>query len=251
MSDHPGGQFPPPGQQPAWQNPPTPQGWQQQPHPQQSYPQQPPPQQSYPQQQQGWPQQQAWPQQGWPAPPPKKGMATRLKVLIAVGVLLLAGGTAWAAWASRVPQGAEKQAVALTEGDCARVTGTGDTADAAKFPCDAPGTPYVVSIAGTDDGAWSCNDGFYALVVNALRADDVGLCLGLNGQMGACFDDVDTKTPPPLVDCAKARYKVTQVFPSAAIVDSLCNDKTLKVVSYMVYGTSSRFKSTTICLSTP
>ncbi|HEV7974098.1 LppU/SCO3897 family protein [Amycolatopsis sp.] len=245
MSDHPGGQFPHPGQQPAWQNPPAPQGWQQ-PYPQQSYPQQPYPQQPYPPQQ-GWPQ-----QQGWPAPPPKKkGMATRLKVLIAVGVLVVAGGTAWAAWVSRVPQGTEKQAVSLAEGDCAQVTGTGDAADAAKFPCDAPGTPYVVSVAGTGDGSWSCTEGFYSLVVNAVRAKDVGLCFGLNGQMGACFDDVDTKTPPPLVDCAKARYKVTQVFPSAAIVDSLCNDQTVKVVSYMVYGASSRFKSTTICLSTP
>jgi len=237
MSDHPGGQFPHPGQQPAWQNPPAPQGWQQQHYPQQPYPPQ-----------QGWPQQQ---QQGWPVPPKKKGMSTRLKVLLIVGVLVFVGGGVGLTLFLRAAAGPEKQAGALEVGDCAQVTGTGEATDAAKFPCNAPGTPYVVSVAGIDKGEWNCSDGFYRLAIETrLRGEGVALCLGLNGQVGACFDDVDAKTPPPLVDCAHARYKVTEVFPTASIVESPCQDKTAKVISYTSYGTTN-FKNSTICLSTP
>jgi hypothetical protein len=176
MSDHPGGQFPPPGQQLPWQTP--------------------------------------------PAQPPYQ-------------------------------QGPEKQAVSLEVGDCVRVTGAGETADAVKTPCDAPATPYVVGITGIDKGTWDCQQGFYRLAVDAKREENVALCLGLNGQVGACFDDLESKTPPPLVDCSTARLKVIQVLPSSSIVGDGCGEKAEKVVSYTSYGGASRFKDSTICLAAP
>jgi hypothetical protein len=224
MSDHPRGQFHHPGQQPAWQNPTAPQGWRPMPYQ----------------------------QQGWPAPPPKKkGMSTRIKVLLAAGVLVVAGGTAWAAWILRVPQGQEKQAVSLEVGDCVRMTGAGEAVDAVKTPCDTPATPYVVSIKGIDKGTWDCQKGFYRLAVHTKRAPGVAICLGLNGQVGACFDDLESKTPPPLADCSKARLKVIQVLPTSRTVGDDCGQKAEKVVSYTSYGGASRFKDSTICLAAP
>jgi hypothetical protein len=220
MSENPGGQFPP------------------QYAPQQQYN----PQQQWPQQQPGWPAQ----------PPKKKGMSTKLKVLLLVAALVVVGGGVGLVLVMKAVSGPEKQATALTEGDCVVLTGTGKEADAVKTACDAPKTPYVVSVKGVDKGDWGCKEGFYKYTVpTPLRGEGVALCLAINGQIGSCFDDIDSKTPPPLRDCAGARLKISEVFPQSSIVNSPCAEGTEKVISYMAYGTTQTFKNATICFVKP
>lgn len=211
------------------------------------------PQQQYSPQQQYAPQQQ-WPQQqpGWPAKPPKKGLSTKAKVLLLVAALVVVGGGVGLILVAKAVQGPEKQATKLEEGDCAVLTGTGKEADAVKTPCTTPQTPYVVSETGIDKGEWNCKDGFYKYtVLRPLRGEGVALCLGINGQVGSCFDDIDGKTPPPLRDCAGARLKISEVFQQSSIATSPCAEGTEKVISYMAYGTGQKFKNATICFVKP
>ncbi len=207
-----------------------------------------PPQQQYYDAQQQWPQQQGWPQQ---PPPKKKGLSTKVKVLLLVVALVVVGGGIALILVAKGVQGPEKQAAKLEIGDCVVLTGTGKEADAAKTACDAPQTPYVVSVKGVDSGEWNCKEGFYKYAVpRPLRGEGVALCLAINAQVGLCFDDIETKTPPPLVNCAGARLKVSEVFAQASYVNSPCTEGTAEVISYSSFG-DSRFKNATICFVKP
>ncbi|RSM82930.1 hypothetical protein DL991_03575 [Amycolatopsis sp. WAC 01375] len=209
------------------------------------------PPQNVPQQQQ-WPQQQ-WPQhQGWPQQPPKKkGLSTKVKVLLLVAALVVVGGGIGFIFVMKAAAGPEKQAKALTEGDCVVLTGSGKEADAVKTPCDSPQAPYAVSLTGVDKGDWNCKDGFYKYAVpRPVRGDGVALCLAINAKVGLCFDDIETKTPPPLKDCGSARLRISEVFPKMSVVNSPCAEGTAEVISYASYGTS-QFKSATICFVKP
>ncbi|WP_037316270.1 LppU/SCO3897 family protein [Amycolatopsis orientalis] len=220
MSEHHGGQFPP----------------------QQQWPQQPyPPQQQWPQQQQ---------QQGWPQRPPKKGLSTKVKVLLLVAAVVVVGGLAGLIIVAKAAAGPEKQAGKLEVGDCVQLTGAGKEADAVKTPCNAPNTPYMVSVVGVDKGDWNCSEGFYRVAIpTPMRGEGVALCLGVNGQIGACFDDIESKTPPKLVECGKARLKVLTTAP-ANPMGTGCPDNTEKTLTYMGYM-DPRFKSVTICFGKP
>ncbi|WP_181774248.1 LppU/SCO3897 family protein [Amycolatopsis pittospori] len=218
MSENHGGQFPPQQQ------------WPQQPHPQQQ-----------------WPQQQGWPHQ----PPKKKGLSTKVKVLLLVGALVVVGGGIGLIFVAKSAAGPEKQAAKLVEGDCVVLTGSGKEADAAKTPCESPQAPYAVSLTGVDKGDWNCKEGFYKYAVpRPMRGDGVALCLAINAQVGLCFDDIEAKTPPPLKDCGSARLRISEVFPQASIVKSPCKEGTEEVISYSSYGTT-KFKSATICFVKP
>ncbi|RSM54354.1 hypothetical protein DMH03_36625 [Amycolatopsis sp. WAC 01376] len=209
------------------------------------------PPQNVPQQQQ-WPQQQ-WPQhQGWPQQPPKKKRySKKLQITLLVLALVVAvGGFAVIVTLNNIA-GPEKQAKALTEGDCVVLTGSGKEADAVKTPCDSPQAPYAVSLTGVDKGDWNCKDGFYKYAVpRPVRGDGVALCLAINAKVGLCFDDIETKTPPPLKDCGSARLRISEVFPQMSVVNSPCAEGTAEVISYASYGTS-QFKSATICFVKP
>ncbi|WP_043847913.1 LppU/SCO3897 family protein [Amycolatopsis keratiniphila] len=208
-------------------------------------PQNVPPQQ-WPQHQQQWPQQQGRPQQ----PPKKKGLTTKVKVLLLVAALVVAGGGIGLVLVMKSAAGPEKQATKVEAGDCVQLTGTGKEADAVKAACDNPQTPYVVSVKGTVKG--DCPEGFYSYsVATPLRGEGVGLCLGINAQVGLCFDDIKTKTPPPLVNCSGARLKISEVFDKASYVNSPCKEGTEEVISYTAYGATQKFKSATICFVKP
>ncbi|WP_414935624.1 hypothetical protein [Amycolatopsis sp. cmx-11-51] len=203
--------------------------------------------------QQHWHQQQQWNErQGWPLQPPKKkGLSTRLKVLLLVGALVLVGGGIGLILVMKAATGPEKQAKSLTEGDCVVLTGSGKEADAVKTPCDSPQAPYAVSLTGVDKGEWNCKEGFYQYTVpRPVRGDGVALCLAINAKIGLCFDDIETKTPPPLKDCGSARLRISEVFPRMSVVNSPCAEGTAEVISYASYGTSN-FKSATICFVKP
>lgn len=211
-----------------------------------------PPQQQYDPNQQG-PYQQQWPQhQGWPQqPPPKKGLSTKVKVLLLVAALVVVGGGIGLIFVMKAATGPEKQATKVTEGDCVLLTGAGKEADAVKTPCATPQTPYAVSLKGVDSGDWGCKEGFYKYTVpRPLRGEGVALCLALNAQVGLCFDDIETKTPPPLKDCGSARLRISEVFSQASYVNSPCAEGTEEVISYTSYG-ASNFKSSTICFGKP
>ncbi|UUV35183.1 hypothetical protein NQK81_17615 [Amycolatopsis roodepoortensis] len=184
-----------------------------------------------------------WSQQ----PPKKKGFSFKVQmILLATSLVVAVGGFAVIITLNNIA-GPEKQAKALTEGDCAVLTGSGEEADAVPAPCDSPGVPYTVGIAGVDEGDWNCKEGFYKYAVQTpLRGKGVGLCLAINAQVGLCFDDIGTKTPPPLKDCGSARLRISEVFPE----NSPCAEGTTEVVSYASYGTS-KFKGATICFVTP
>ncbi|AUI63628.1 hypothetical protein [Amycolatopsis sp. BJA-103] len=206
-----------------------------------------PPHQQWSQQQQQWPQQQGWPQQ----PPKKKGLSTKLKVLLLVGALVVVGGGIGLIFVLKAAVGPEKQAKGLTEGDCVVLTGSGKEADAAKTSCDSPQAPYAVSLTGVAKGDWNCKDGFYQYTVpRPGRGDGVALCLAINAKVGLCFDDIESKTPPPLKDCGSARLRISEVFPQMSVVNSPCAEGTAEVISYASYGTSN-FKSATICFVKP
>ncbi|GLZ31956.1 hypothetical protein Lesp02_41440 [Lentzea sp. NBRC 105346] len=199
-----------------------------------------PPQQN-PQQ---WPQQQ-WQQQWAPPPPVKKGLSPAVKVLIGFGALLLVA--AGVGIAIRLPH-PEKQAAQLNVGDCVQLTGAGDDADAVKTGCDT--SPYMVSIAGVDKGEWNCSEGFYRVAIKSPRKNNVALCLALNGHVGDCFDDIDAKTPPKLVDCSKARVKVTKLLDKVSATGQECGDAK-QHLSYFT-GSDARFKPpATICFGDP
>lgn len=238
MSDQPG--YPShAGQQPQ-------SGWPTQPPgpPQQPW-QQPAGQQQYPPQ--------AWPQgqQGWAPPPPKKKVSTRKKLLFVLAALVVVGGVTALALTTSAVSGPEKQAQSLAVGDCVHLTGAGKDLDAIKADCTTPGTPYVVGEKGLAKGDWGCPKGFYQLTVDrGVRGDNVGLCLGINGQIGTCYDDIESKTPPPPVACSSARLKITETFPKASFVTSPCAEGTVKTISYTSFG-DSKFKAATICFGTP
>ncbi|WP_410656255.1 hypothetical protein [Amycolatopsis sp. lyj-112] len=225
MSQNPGGQFPPqqqydPNRQGQW------------------------PQQQWSEQQ--WPQQQGRPQQ----PPQKKGLSTKVKVLLLVAALVVVGGGIGLIFLMKAAAGPEKQAGKLEVGNCALLTGTGKETDAVKTPCGAPNTPYMVSTVGIDRGEWNCSEGFYRVAIpTPMRGEGVALCLGLNGQPGACYDDIESKTPPKLVDCGKARLKVLTTVP-ANVMGTGCPDETTKTLTYTSY-LDPRFKSSTICFGKP
>jgi hypothetical protein len=203
------------------------------------------------QQQQQWPQQQ-WPQQqGWPQQPPKKkGLSTKVKVLLLVAALVVVGGGIGLIFVMKAAAGPEKQATKLQAGDCVQLTGAGKEADAVKAACDNPQTPYVVSVKGTVKG--DCPKGFYDYSVpTPMRGEGVGLCLGINAQVGLCFNDIETKTPPPLVNCSGARLKISEVFGKASYVTSPCKEGTVDAISYTSYGATQNFKSATICFVKP
>ncbi|HEY3477873.1 MAG TPA: hypothetical protein VGL02_03145 [Streptomyces sp.] len=227
-----------PGQRPQQPQP----GWPAQP----PGPPQPAGQQQYPSQ--------AWPpaQQGWAPPPPKKRVSTRKKLLFVLAALVvLAGGVTALALVTSAVSGPEKQAQSLAVGDCVHLTGVGKDLDAIKTDCATPGTPYVVGEKGLAKGEWGCPEGFYQLTVDrSIRGDNVALCLGINGQIGTCYGDIETKTPPPPVACASARLKITETFPKASFVDSPCAEGTEKTISYSSFG-DPKFKESTICFSTP
>lgn len=205
-----------------------------------------PPQQQW-QQHQQWPQQQGWPQQ----PPKKKGLSTKVKVLLLVAALVVVGGGLGLIFVLKAAAGPEKQAKALIEGDCVVLTGSGKEADAVKTACDSPQAPYAVSLTGLDKGEWDCKEGFYRYTVpRPGRGDGVALCLAINAKVGLCFDDIGSKTPPPLKDCGSARLRISEVFPKMSIVNSPCAEGTAEVISYASYGTSN-FKSATICFVKP
>ncbi|UMP01810.1 hypothetical protein [Amycolatopsis sp. EV170708-02-1] len=200
-----------------------------------------------PQPQQHWPQQQGWPQQ----PPKKKRFSTKTQIILLVASLVVAIGGFGVIVTLNNISGPEKQAKTLTEGDCVVLTGSGKEADAVKTACDSPQAPYAVSLTGVDKGEWDCKDGFYKYAVpRPLRGNGVALCLAINAQVGLCFDDIRTKTPPPLKDCGSARLRISEVFPQMSVVNSPCAEGTAEVVSYASYGTSN-FKSATICFVTP
>ncbi|MFC3451883.1 LppU/SCO3897 family protein [Amycolatopsis speibonae] len=216
-----------------------------------SFPPQNAPHQQWPQQQ--WPQQQqGWPQQGWPQQPPKKkGLSTKVKVLLLVAALVVVGGGIGLVVVMKSVAGPEKQAGKLTEGDCVVLTGSGKGADAVKTPCDSPQAPYAVSLTGVDKGDWDCKEGFYKYAVpTPMRGEGVALCLAINAKVGLCFDDIGSKTPPPLKDCGSARLRISEVFPQMSVVNSPCKEGTAEVISYASYGTSN-FKSATICFVKP
>jgi len=214
------------------------------------FPPQNAPHQQWPQQQQQqWPhQQQGWPQQ---PPPKKKGLSTKAKVLLLVAALVVVGGGLGLVFVLKAAAGPEKQAAKLTEGDCVVLTGSGKAADAVKTPCDSPQAPYAVSLTGVDKGDWDCKEGFYRYAVaTPMRGEGVALCLAINAKVGLCFDDIESKTPPPLKDCGSARLKISEVFPQSSMVNSPCKEGTAEVISYASYGTSN-FKSSTICFVKP
>ncbi|KFZ82484.1 LppU protein [Amycolatopsis sp. MJM2582] len=194
---------------------------------------------------------QQWPQQqGWPQPPKKKGLSTKVKVLLLVAALVVVGGGIGLVVVMKSVAGPEKQATKVEAGDCVQLTGAGKEADAVKAACDDPRTPYVVSVKGTVKG--DCPEGFYSYsVATPLRGDGVGLCLGINARIGLCFDVIKTKTPPPLVDCSRARLKISEVFDKASYVNSPCKEGTEEVISYSAYGATQKFKSATICFVKP
>ncbi|GAB3709866.1 hypothetical protein GCM10027598_15270 [Amycolatopsis oliviviridis] len=211
-------------------------------------PQNAPHHQQWPQQQQQWPQQQGWPQQ----PPKKKGLSTKAKVLLLVAALVVVGGGLGLVFVLKAAAGPEKQAGKLTEGDCVVLTGSGKEADAVKTPCDSPQAPYAVSLTGLNKGDWDCKEGFYKYAVETpLRGEGVALCLAINAKVGLCFDDIESKTPPPLKDCGSARLKISEVFGQASYVNSPCKEGTEEVISYSAYGATQKFKSATICFVKP
>ncbi|MFI7123980.1 hypothetical protein [Amycolatopsis sp. NPDC049868] len=178
-------------------------------------------------------------------------MSTKLKVLLLVAALVVVGGGIGLIVVMKSVAGPEKQAGKLTEGDCVVLTGSGKEADAVPTSCDSPQAPYAVSLTGVDKGEWNCKDGFYKYAVpTPLRGEGVALCLAINAKVGLCFDDIETKTPPPLKDCGSARLKISEVFPQMSVVNSPCAEGTAEVVSYASYG-ASKFKSATICFVKP
>jgi len=161
-----------------------------------------------------------------PSPPPKK--KTGLVVVIVVIALLLIGGGAVSIFLLRkddttaapktnqpsetVPASTGESVPASPSPDpgvCIKfISPTLTNAEIAELGCDAPEAAYKVA-KRLDKATDSCPSNDYDIYTETGVGDGFALCLMINGQEGACLDDVDSVSlPTKRADCATAAFKV-------------------------------------------
>jgi hypothetical protein len=105
-------------------------------------------------------------------------------------------------------------------------------AEVSELPCDSPEAAYKVAkrLDKADD---SCPNDNYDTYSETGAGNDYALCLMLNGQEGACLDNVDsTSLPTKRADCATARFKVIKAVDGQADESACPTGETVVPVTY-------------------
>jgi hypothetical protein len=177
-----------------------------------------------------------------PAPPPKKKTGLVL-VIVVIALLLIGGGVAGiyllrkddTSAASKTTQSSESvpASPAPDPGVCIKFTSpTLTNPEVAELGCDDPEAAYKVA-KRLDKASGSCPSDDY----DSYRETGVGegykLCLMINGQEGACFDDLDsTSLPTKRADCATAGFKVIKAVDGEADESACPTDDTVASLTY-------------------
>jgi hypothetical protein len=105
-------------------------------------------------------------------------------------------------------------------------------AEIAEVSCDAPEAAYKVG-KRLDKAGDSCPSDDYDTYTESGIGNGYTLCLMLNGQEGACLDNVDsTSLPTKRADCATARFKVIKAVDGEAAESACPTGETIVPVTY-------------------